>query len=42
VEIDRRNIILEEPIKELGMYEVPVKAGAGVKAQVKIWVIKEA
>lgn len=39
--IDRRQIVLEEPIKELGMFEVPVKAGAGVKAQIKIWVVKE-
>lgn len=41
VQIDRHQIVLEEPIKELGMFEVPVKAGAGVKAQIKLWVIKE-
>ncbi len=41
VEIDRRKIQLEEPIKVLGVYEVPVKLSGEVPAQVKIWVVAE-
>jgi len=36
--IEKKTIKLEEPIKQLGMYLVPVKLGAGVEAQVKVWV----
>lgn len=41
IEINKHDILLEEPIKELGIYDVPVKAGAGVKAEIKVWVVKE-
>ena len=40
-EIDRRKIILDEPIKALGIYTVPVKLHAEVTASVKLWVVKE-
>jgi len=39
-EIDKRQIQLEEPIKALGIYEIPVKLHPEVTAQVKLWVIK--
>ncbi|MDY0269603.1 50S ribosomal protein L9 [Trichloromonas sp.] len=39
IEIDRKKIVLEEPIKTLGDYQVPVKLPAGVVATVKISVI---
>lgn len=39
--IDRHDILLEEPIKELGVFDVPVKLGAGVRAVIKVWVVKE-
>lgn len=39
-EIDKRNINLEEPIKALGIFEVPVKILQDVTATVKLWVIK--
>ena len=38
--IERRQIKLEEPIKELGVYEVPVKLHANVSATLKVWVVK--
>jgi large subunit ribosomal protein L9 len=41
VEVDRRNILLEEPIKELGVFSVPVKLHQNVTAEVKVWVIRE-
>jgi large subunit ribosomal protein L9 len=40
-EIDKRKIELEEPIKTLGIYTVPVKLHADVTAKVKLWVVKE-
>ena len=40
-EVDRRTIELEEPIRALGVYTVPVKLHASVTAQVKVWVVKE-
>ena len=40
-EIDKRIIDLEEPIKALGIYSVPVKLHASVTAKVKVWVVRE-
>jgi large subunit ribosomal protein L9 len=42
VEIEKRNVLLEEPIKSLGVYTVPVKIEKDVIAQVKLWVIRKA
>ncbi|WP_027715650.1 50S ribosomal protein L9 [Desulfuromonas sp. TF] len=39
VEVDRKKIQLEEPIKSLGEYEVPVKLDAGVVANIKVSVV---
>ncbi len=39
--IDKRDILLEEPLKALGIYNVPIKVAAEIKAEVKVWVIKE-
>lgn len=39
-EIDRRKIVLDEHIKKLGTYEVPVKLVQDVTANVKVEVIK--
>ena len=41
ITVDKRAIMLEEPIKSLGVYTVPVKVEKGVVADVKVWVIKE-
>ena len=40
-DIDKERIILDEPIKRLGIYNVKVKLSAGVDAEVKIWVVKK-
>ncbi len=40
-EVDKRKIILEEPIKSLGIYSVPIKLHPDVTATVKVWVVKE-
>ncbi|MFL2983158.1 MAG: 50S ribosomal protein L9 [Candidatus Neomarinimicrobiota bacterium] len=40
IEIERSAILLEEPIKSLGIYHIPVHISSDVKADVKIYVIK--
>lgn len=39
--VDKRSIILEEPIKALGVYSIPVKVDKDVTATAKLWVIKK-
>jgi large subunit ribosomal protein L9 len=39
--IDRKQITIEEPIKTLGIYTVPVKLAPEVSAAVKVWVVRE-
>jgi len=41
ISVDRKKILLEEPIKTLGIYKVPIKIHADVTANLKIWVVKE-
>ena len=41
VEIDRRKIILDQPIKDLGEHEVEIKLNAGANATVKVIVLSE-
>jgi len=38
--IDRKKILLEEPIKSLGIYKVPIKLHPEVTANLKVWVVK--
>ncbi len=40
-EVDRRQIELEEPIKTLGVFSVPVRLHADVRPEIKVWVIKQ-
>jgi large subunit ribosomal protein L9 len=40
-DIDKRKILLEEPIKALGIYTVIVKLHSDVEAKVRLWVVKE-
>ena len=40
-EIDKSYIRLEEPIKALGIYEVPIELHPEVSAKVKVWVVKK-
>ncbi len=39
IEVDRRKIVLEHPIRELGVYDVDVKLHPEVATKVKIWVV---
>jgi large subunit ribosomal protein L9 len=38
-ELDRRAIQLEEPIKTLGMFNIPVKLDRGINATIKVYVV---
>jgi large subunit ribosomal protein L9 len=41
IEVDRKKILLEEPIKNLGMFTIPIKLHPEVIARLKLWVIQE-
>ncbi len=40
-EIDRKKILLEEPIKSLGLHTVPIKLHPEITAHLKVWVEQE-
>ena len=40
IEIDRRKILLDQPIKDLGLHEVEIKLNAGVNATIKVNVLR--
>lgn len=40
-EVDKKDVELDEPIKSLGVYDVPIKLHTEVRIEVKVWVIKE-
>ena len=40
-DIDKRKVLLEEPLKALGVYEVGIKLHPDVEAQIKVWVVKQ-
>jgi large subunit ribosomal protein L9 len=40
-DIDRRKIVLENPLKALGVYDVPVKIHRDVIAVIKVWVVAD-
>ena len=42
IEIDHRWVVMDQPIKALGKYEVAVKLASGVVAQVKFFVVGKA
>lgn len=40
-EVDRKQIDLDEPIRALGVHNVPIRLNAEVRPEIKVWVIKE-
>jgi large subunit ribosomal protein L9 len=42
VKIDRRKIVLDEPIKSLGVYTLDVRLAPEVTAHLKVWVVAKA
>jgi large subunit ribosomal protein L9 len=41
IKVDKRDIVLEEPIKKLGSYQVVVKLHPEVKASLKVLIVKK-
>ena len=41
VEIDKKDIVIEEPIKKLGVYQVTAKIHPLVKAALRVWIVKK-
>lgn len=39
-DIDKRQIILDEPLKALGMYEIPIKIHSDITATIKVFVVR--
>jgi large subunit ribosomal protein L9 len=40
-DIDKSSIILDEPIKALGIYEVSIRLHPEIIAKVKVWIVKK-
>jgi large subunit ribosomal protein L9 len=40
-EIEKRQIDLQEPIKALGVFKVPVRLHADVRPELRVWVVKQ-
>lgn len=41
ITIDKNSIVLDEPLKSLGIYEVPIKLGPEITAKLKVWIVKK-
>ena len=41
VDVDVKKLVIGDPIKTLGLAEVPVKLAHGVTATLKVWVVKK-
>jgi large subunit ribosomal protein L9 len=41
VKVDSKKIQLDEPLRNLGMNEVPIKLGRDTVAKIKVWVVKK-
>jgi large subunit ribosomal protein L9 len=39
--LERRFVLLDEPIKQLGTYEIPIRLGPGVEVKISVEVIEE-
>jgi large subunit ribosomal protein L9 len=41
IDVDRKRILMEEPLKNLGMFTIPIKIHPEVTARLKVWVVQE-
>ena len=39
--IDKQNILLNEPLKNLGIYDVAIKLHPEVEAKIRVWIVKK-
>ena len=40
IDIDKRKIMMDEPLKALGIYNIPVKLHPEVEGKIKVWVVR--
>jgi len=40
VTIEHKQVVLDEPIKQLGVYSIPVKLHSDVEVSAKVWVVR--
>lgn len=41
IHISKKQLVLEENIKKLGIYHIPVKLAPEIESELKVWIIKE-
>ncbi len=41
IEVDKKAILLKEPLKALGIYDIPIKLHPEISTSLKVWVVKE-
>lgn len=41
VDIDKQQIVLDDPLKELGVYDIKIKIHPDVDATLKVWIVEE-
>ena len=39
--VDRRHIVLDKPLRELGVFEVPIRLHPEAQTTLKVWVVEE-
>lgn len=38
-EVEHKDVLIDEPFRNLGIYRVPIKLASGINAHVKVWVV---
>lgn len=41
IPVEEKHVRLEQPLKEIGVYDVPINLHASVEATVKVWVVQQ-
>jgi len=41
IEIDHKAILMDSPIKSLGIYEIPIRLHPEVETKIKVWIVKK-
>ncbi|MEL6177811.1 MAG: 50S ribosomal protein L9 [Myxococcota bacterium] len=39
IEVDHKKVMLDQPVRELGIYDVMLKLHSDIKAKVRVWVV---
>ncbi len=41
IELNRHQVLLEQPIKKLGIYKIPIRLCEEVTGEIKVWIVSE-